>query len=490
MLTVKKIEASREKRAKLLARLERMADGTEPEPKKLGRGREVVDELPTVTEERQAENEPVPKNPKRGREKKPLTVKAIENLKPKAKPYEVLDGAGLYLTVRPSGAKAFNLRYRHGGAPRNLTIGPVSIGLAEARRLAQEARGEIARGNDPCAQKNARKAAALAEELAKREPTRDSVGAVAERFLAQHVRPKTRPASQRETERLLRAEVLPKLRDRRLGEVSRADIRQLVENIAERAPIVANRTLALLRKLCNWAKKKDIIAVSPCDGLEPPAPERSRDRVLTNDEIRLFWQACETVGWPFGPLAQMLLLTGQRRDEVGAMTWGEVDLALAKWTLAGERVKNAREHIVPLSPQAMRLLESLPRINGAKSYVFTTSGKKPVDGFSRAKNRIDAAMLAEARRLDPAAEIPHWTFHDSRRSAASGMAALKVLPHVIEATLNHSSGVIKGVAAVYNKHKYEDEKRAALEAWGHQVERLATGETASNVVPLRTAKAE
>ena len=424
-----------------------------------------------------------------------LTVKEIEKLKPRAKPYEVLDGAGLYLTVRPSGAKAFNLRYRHGGAPRNLTIGPLELGLAEARRLATEARGAIARGaiargDDPCALKNARKAAAAAAVKALKEPTRDSVGAVAERFLAKHVRAKTRPASQRETERLLRAEILPKLGDRRLGEVTRADVRQLVENIAERAPIVANRTLAVLRKLCNWAKKKDIIAVSPCDGLEPPAPERSRDRVLTNEEIRLFWQACETVGWPFGPLAQMLLLTGQRRDEVGAMTWGEVDLALAKWTLAGERVKNAREHIVPLSPQAMRLLESLPRIGGAKGYVFTTSGEKPVDGFSRAKNRIDAAMLAEARRLDPAAEIPHWTFHDSRRSAASGMAALKVLPHVIEATLNHSSGVIKGVAAVYNKHKYEDEKRAALEAWGRQVEWLATGETASNVVTLRTAAAE
>jgi integrase len=134
----------------------------------------------------------------------------------------------------------------------------------------------------------------------------------------------------RETERLLRREILPKLGQQRLGEVTRAEARRLIEEIADRgAPIVANRVLALLRALCNWAKGQDIIAVSPCDGLKPSTPERSRDRILSDDEIRLFWEACEAIGWPFGPLAQMLLLTGQRRDEVGAMTWGEVDLASA-----------------------------------------------------------------------------------------------------------------------------------------------------------------
>ncbi len=288
-------------------------------------------------------------------------------------------------------------------------------------------------------------------------------------------------------ERLLRVEIVPKLGQRRLAEISRVDIRQLVENIADRgAPIVANRTLGLLRLFCNWAKGQDIIAVSPCDGLKAPAPEHSRDRVLTDDEVRLFWRATESVGWPFGPLAQMLLLTGQRRDEVGAMTWGEVDLETATWRLAGERVKNAREHVIPLSAPAMRLLEGLPRISGAKGYVFTTSGAGPVDGFSRAKNRIDAAMLEIARQGDPeAAEIPHWTFHDLRRTAASGMAGLGVAPHVIEATLNHASGTIRGVARVYNRHSYSAEKREALKAWGRHVERLASGEAVSNVVVLR-----
>jgi integrase len=420
-----------------------------------------------------------------------LTVKDIQKLKrnPKAKPLEKLDADGLYMTVRPNGGASFNLRYRFGGRSRNLTIGPVSIGLAEARRLATEARGEIARGNDPCALKNERRAAAAAAEIARKAPIADSVAAVAERFVAKHVQPKLRPASRKEIERLLRVEILPKLGDRRLGEISRTDVRQLVEDIAERAPIVANRTLALMRKLCNWAKKNDIIGASPCDNLEPPAAEKSRDRVLTDDEVLLFWRACETIGWPFGPLARLLLLTGQRRDEVGAATWSEINLETATWLLAGERVKNDREHMIPLSAPALRLLEALPRIDGERDFVFTTSGAAPVDGFSRAKRRIDAIMLELARADDPAAKAPpHWQFHDLRRTAASGMAALKVQPHVIEAVLNHRSGAIKGVAATYNRYAYADEKRAALEAWGRHVECIVTGETDSNVVVLRPAK--
>ncbi|MGC1862641.1 MAG: tyrosine-type recombinase/integrase, partial [Methylocystis sp.] len=343
----------------------------------------------------------------------------------------------------------------------------------------------------PCALKSERRAAAVAAAKASREPATDTVAAIAERFIAKHVRPRTRPTYAYEAERLIRVEIVPKLGQRRLAEISRADIRQLVEDIAERAPIVANRTLGLLRLLCNWARAQDIIAVSPCDGLKPPATERSRDRVLSDEEIRLFWRACETVGWPLGHLAQMLLLTGQRRDEVGAMTWSEVNLDSATWRLTGERVKNKREHAIPLSAPAMRLLGSAPRISGAKDYVFTISGVEPIKGFSHMKNRIDAAMLEIARRDDPEApEIPRWTFHDLRRTAASGMAALRTPPHVIEAVLNHASGTIKGVAAVYNRYSYSDEKRAALGAWGRRVERLATGEAVSNVVTLRAAPNE
>ena len=338
--------------------------------------------------------------------------------------------------------------------------------------------------------KNEHKALAAEAERARKAPVTDTIGAIAERYLAEYVRVPhmkrgvhrvMRPNSQREIERLLRVELLPALRDRRL-ETSRDDIEKLLKVTAKRAPVVANRLLSWLRAMCTWAKKNRLIAVSPCDGIDPPGVESSRARILSDKEVRLLWKACERVGWPFGVIVKALLLTGQRREEVGAMTWGEVDLAKAEWRLAGERVKNGRAHIVPLAPGMICLLESAPRIAGAKDFVFTASGERPVSGFSRAKSRIDAEMLSIARADDPAAEIPRWTFHDLRRTTASNLAALRVQPHVIESVLNHSSGVIKGVAAIYNRYEYFDEKREALEKWERRVDRLAPG-AAPSITP-------
>ena len=252
---------------------------------------------------------------------KKLTANAVKTMRAEPKRREIPDGAitGLYLCVQKSGAKSFVMRYRYGGRPRKLTIGPADMGLGKARKIAAEARAEIARGADPAGAKQAAKAAAR-EDLT-------MLSAVADRFIKKHV-VKMRPASRREAERLLRVEIIPKLGKRLFSDVKRADVRKLVEDIAERAPIVANRTLSLFRLFCNWAREQDIIESSPCDGLKPPAPERTRERILSDDEIRLFWRACDTISWPFGPLAQLLLLTGARRDEVGAMTWKEVDFGI------------------------------------------------------------------------------------------------------------------------------------------------------------------
>jgi integrase len=426
----------------------------------------------------------------------------IAKLSPEAKPYETTLGDGLRVTIQPSGARSFNVRFKFDGKNRNLTLGPVAIGLVEARKLTKIALGKIAGGVNPCFEKAERRAiaraAAKAEKAAKatrNAPARDTVAAVAERYLAEYVHAQhmkrgkmvvMRPATKREFERLLRADIIPAIGTSRL-EDAHDEIRRLIENAARRAPVVSNRMLSLLKAMCNWARKQKILATSPCAELEPKGAESSRERILTDEEIGLFWQACETISWPFGPLAQLLLLTGARRDEVGSMTWREVDMKTATWTLQASRCKNNREHVIALSPRAMRLLESLPRIAGAKGFVFTTSGDKPVDGFSRAKRRIDEAMLTAARRDNPNAEIEPWVFHDLRRTAASGMASLRVQPHIVEAALNHKSGTIKGVAAVYNRYAYADEKRAALTAWADKVERLANGET--NVIPLRSGTA-
>ena len=265
---------------------------------------------------------------------------------------EVPDGkiAGLFLVVQPSGAKSWAVRYRVAGTPKKFTIGPYpAIDLATARKRAQEAMGEVAGGNDPAAQKKAVRAARVAEQSAG-----DRVETVVDLFVKKHLAKKSKPSWAKEGERLLRVEIVPTLGKRRLGEITRADVRRRLEEIADRgAPITANRTLAVFRKLCNWALSQELIGASPCASLEAPSPERSRERVLNDDEIRLVWRAFEQVGWPFGPMGKLLLLTGARRDEVAGMRWGELDLSAKVWRLPKERTKNKKAHELPLTEAAL-----------------------------------------------------------------------------------------------------------------------------------------
>ena len=415
--------------------------------------------------------------------------------------------AGLDLLLQPSGAKSWAVRYRVDGAPKKLTIGSYpAVDLATARRRAQEAVGELAGGIDPAARKKAAREARRAEQSVK-----DRVEDVARVFVERYVRPNVGDAWARETERLLKMEIVPKLGAKRLGDVKRSDVHDLLDGIVDRgAPIIANRTLAVFRRLCNWAIERGTIGASPCDKIKAPAAEESRDRVLSDDEIRLAWGAFERVGWPFGQIGKLLLLTGARRDEIASGRWSEIDLELRiervvdeegvqrdlqtglVWTIAKERSKNGIAHEIPLSDAAMRIIQSLPRIADKKDgFIFTTTGATAVSGFSRAKDGIDAAIV-EALRADTNEEgaepLPHWTLHDLRRTAATRMARLGIAPHVVEAVLNHKSGTIKGVAAVYNRYSYAAEKRAALDAWARRLDAIVTGRAVENVVELATAK--
>ena len=177
-----------------------------------------------------------------------------------------------------------------------------------------------------------------------------------------------------------------------------------------KAPMAANRAHSIVRKLFNWAVENDLIANSPVAGIKPPNPETSRDRVLTDDELRAVWQEAGRLGYPFGSILQLLILTGQRRGEVTGMMWSELDLDAGLWTLPRERVKNDRRHEVPLSRQSSAILEALPRIGD--KYVFTLNGTAPYNGFK------------SKERLDEAVGIAPWTVHDLRRTCASGMAKL------------------------------------------------------------------
>jgi integrase len=224
---------------------------------------------------------------------------------------------------------------------------------------------------------------------------------------------------------------------------------------------------------------RGLAEVSPCARVKARTEEVSRDRVLSESELRLVWVASEKVGAPFGPLVRLLILTAQRRDEVARMTRSELQPSKALWTIPASRAKNGIANDVPLSATAVSVLEAVPQIQGEQGFIFTTSGESAFSGFSKCKGRLDREMLAMARREakqrgeDPErVTIAPWRLHGLRRTAASGMARLGQPVHVIEAVLNHTSGAISGVAAIYNRHKYLDEKRAALLAWDLHVRNL------------------
>jgi integrase len=234
---------------------------------------------------------------------------------------------------------------------------------------------------------------------------------------------------------------------------------------------MAKQTHATIRKLFYWALDRGVIDASPCVRVPVPAKAADRDRILNDDELRGVWNACEPLKWPFGPLVRMLILTGQRRDEVATMRWHDIDAGGALWTIPRELTKSDRAHEIPLSSPALHIIAALPKVDAR--LVFTTNGKVPVAGFSNAKRRLDELSQVQDRHL-----------HDLRRTAATGMARLGIAPHVVEKVLNHRSGVISGVAAIYNRASYDAEKRAALEAWARKVHAIVDGEPA-NVVTIR-----
>jgi integrase len=384
-----------------------------------------------------------------------LTARAVETAQPAAVRREIPDALmpSLYLVVQPSGTKSWAVRYRHNGATRKFTLGShPAIDLKAARALAGKALRAAAEGRDPGQEKAQARAASA-----------DTIDRAVAQFIERHCKRKNRPRTAQETERLLRLHVMPRWRGRAVSSITRRDVLDVLDRVVDAgAPIAANRVLAATRKLFNWLLARDIIATSPCAGVKPPTDERSRDRVLDDKEVRAVWLTAEEIGWPFGAMVKVLVLTGQRRDEVARMEWSEIDFGDKLWTLPRERVKNDEKHEVPLSGAAIAVLKSVPRIAGSR-YVFTTNGKAPSSGYSKGKRRLDALL----------SDMPPWRLHDLRRTTASGMARLGINLPVIEKVLNHASGSFAGIVGVYQKHGFSQEKRRALEAWAAFVAGLA-----------------
>jgi integrase len=255
----------------------------------------------------------------------------------------------------------------------------------------------------------------------------------------------------------------------------------MLNDITERSPTTANRVLSVTRRIFNWAIEEEIVAVSPISKLKA-TKEASRDRVLDDVEIKLVWKAFEKIGWPFGSVGQLLILTGARRTEVAEARWTEFDLAAKTWTLPKERAKNGVTHVIPLSDMAIEILQKLPRIANNGDFVFTF-GRVAVKGFARKKIELDAAIAA-----DTGASIAGWTLHDLRRVVATNLQRLGVRLEVTEAVLNHVSGSRSGIVGVYQRHDFAAEKRAALDSWARRLDALVNGAEGSNVVELASVR--
>jgi integrase len=396
--------------------------------------------------------------------KEDLTAKQVVHMKPTENRQEVPAGPpkGLYLVVQPTGAKSWAFRYRWHGQPRKLTIGTVAdFGLAAARAQAESYVEDLEDGKDP--------AAVQAEEQRAAEPT--SAESVAEEWLKREVE---RTRTKDEVRRILKRELYPSWKGKLITDIERPSLLRLLDAIVDReAPVLANRTLSILKRFFRWTEERGYIEKSPVAGVRPLSKETTRDRVLTTDELTEIWSAASTMGYPFGPWIRFLILTAQRRSEAAEMHWKHVDKANAVWTLPRESTKAGRIHDVPLSAEALELLGSLPRFKKGDAVFTTQSGEVSISGYSKAKTAIDKAINDARKKNDPKAKpISRWTYHDLRRTAATWMAQHGTPPHVLAAILNHTPGSTMGITAIYARHRYSEERRAALDSWGKFVATL------------------
>jgi integrase len=288
--------------------------------------------------------------------------------------------------------------------------------------------------------------------------------------------------------------------DRDVREIDRHDIHTLVDEARRHGiPGLPRRNggtsasrgrkmHAALSGLFRWLLQQRRVTSNPCIGVWRPSAPPPRERVLSEAEVRWFWRASEQLAPPFGAALKLLLLSGCRLNEVAAMRRAELSEDGATWTIPGERTKNHRTHLVSLSLLAQDTIAALPRVEG--TFVFTTTGRSPISGWSKTKAQLDELMLAiaraeaEAAGRDPAEiVIPRWTIHDLRRTSASGMQRLGIRVEVIERALNHLSGAYQGVGGTYQRDPMLDERREALERWGDHVQGIVSG-SLSNVVEM------
>lgn len=426
------------------------------------------------------------------------------------------DCPGLGVRVTQDGAKVFVFQYRRGALTRRLRLGRYGteadgrdgLTLAAARKLAIEARGQVAAGRDPAAERKEADAKQAAEAMARRRKGKADAltfGKLIDLWAAKKLADRSE-RYRAEAVRALRTS-LSGLRDLPAHELDAATVRRVLDGIPRRrkpsaadaaerkgdgaksggkdpSPLPAKRGEAMARRaraygsaMYAWALRQEMVSVNPFASVAIESREVRRDRVLNDAELGEVWRAISGLGWPWASYFGVLLLTLQRETEVAGMAWGELSADLSTWELPGARTKNGKPHTVHLAEPARAILRAESRAPGAR-LVFSTTGRTAISGFSHAKARLDAVIAkarataaAEAGRKPEA--MPPWRLHDFRRTGVTTLARKGVQWEVADKVLNHVTGAIQGVAAIYQRHDYLTERAAALDTWAAHV--LAVG---------------
>ena len=414
-----------------------------------------------------------------------LTARTVESLKPPPPKQQIdywddsLPGFGVRVSYK--GTKTWVVLYRYNGRVRRHSFAKVAeLDLADARKAARKKLNSVDDGHDPAADKAAARNVQTFAELA-------------DEYLERHAKPLKK--SWRQDERMIKQELLPRWKHVRPADIRRPDVRALIESIVDRgAPIHANRMLALVRKIFNFAIGREWVEQNPCNQVKPMGKEVSRDRVLNDDEIRKVWAALDAEEPPIQAVFRLRLMTAQRGGEVLHMRWDDLDLKNGWWSMSAERVKNRRPHRVFLTAEAVTILTDLQawyerriaEINAGRAkkheepktmseWVFPSPrAEEPVAWIQKAAQRIRESSGVEFRP------------HDLRRTAASLMTGSGTPRDVVKKILNH---VDRDITAVYDRYSYDAEKRKALTRWGRQLERILSEKTSDAVLPFPAKRA-
>ncbi len=366
------------------------------------------------------------------------------------------------MVVYPTGVKSWSLRYRNDkGEPRRAvhwgTVRRPRAGRSPP--VAADLKLRVVKGADPSADKR------------EARRTGKTVRDVFERYDEKYLAKKVRPATAAKARAFFKSHVFPAIGDRGIADVKRRDVLDIVDTLAD-FPAAQNRGQAVMSAFFGWAVEEEVIDVSPSNNIKPRGEVISRDRVLSDDELRRVLIAADTAGYPFGPMVRLLTYTMARRSEVAAMPYAELNRSERLWKLPRERSKNKQAHDVYLTDAALVVLDAVPQVDDCE-FVFTTNGTRPVSGFAKMKSRLDKIIGAG---MDP------WTLHDLRRTGSTKMQKLGIRPEVIEACQNH---LPQGIKAVYQRHAYAAEMAYAFEVLAREVDRIVEGRAAdSNVVPM------